>query len=107
MNVSIPPRFGVSPAAVVTTQRKAPRQAAANPDVLFISSLHLPALHIAPLARSGMQFGNVKRTYGDGKKVTVSCAIRPADGGYHARLMSRDFGTSLLNKGVSQMARPA
>src|SRR5262244_1372665 len=42
MYVSIPPRFGVSAAAgaaTVATQKTAPRLAAANPDVLIISSL--------------------------------------------------------------------
>src|SRR5262245_53088452 len=42
MYVSIPPRFGVSAAAgaaTVATQKTAPRPAAANPDVLIISSL--------------------------------------------------------------------
>src|SRR6516164_3039227 len=44
MYVSIPPRFGVSAAAgaaTVATQKTAPRLAAANPDVLIISSLPL------------------------------------------------------------------
>src|SRR5262249_3964486 len=44
MKVSVPPRFGVSAAAgaaMVATQRAAPRLAAANPDFLIISFLLL------------------------------------------------------------------
>src|SRR5712692_1820438 len=56
MNVSIPPRFGVSPAAaavMLAMQRTAPKPAAANPDVLIMSSLRLLLGWIAqPSSRS-------------------------------------------------------
>src|SRR5215813_10897981 len=58
--------------------------------------------YCSPIANSAHRRGRaiwqVSGLIGTAKRQPSPLAIRPADGGHHARVMSRDFGTSLLKR---------